>query len=262
MSYVRDTDVFTPVDVPTAALATEASFNVDASAIASAPLQPDMEITASTLEALQLQLQLFEQAHNEMYGKPMPIFPVVGETPTNVGEDFTGGDDYDTMSLSAFFNLDALEDDPEDANFEPTSPTKLDSSDDESDFEEEEPARKRARTEAFREAIRHRSASPEKDDEDEDEVEDEETDIEEEDLFLPIEDVPVPPPRQPSVDQLYSGAMADLGVRNRRELGVMIGKIAANINRGASNTTDLTPEQMDALRRLLKIAQAQGIASE
>lgn len=171
----------------------------------------------------------------------LPSVPNPLDAPTVVG-DFVGGDDYDTMSISALFDLDAAmeEDDPNDTNFVPPTSPKHDGSDYESDFEEEQPSRKRARTESDSE------------DDEEDALEIEvhyDDDEEEEDLFMPIEDVPHPDPADPETDNRIAGVMAALKVHTYKELR---DKLAGMVNQQSS----LAPEQVEMVRRLLLVARS------
>jgi uncharacterized membrane protein YgcG len=194
----------------------------------------------------QLQAQLKIQEFLQSLAPAGVTVPAVDESMTPA-TDFSGGDDYDTMSLSAFFNLDALEDDPNDANFEPTSKhDSEDESEDEEDDddeedeegdgeeegEEEERPRKRVRTSPD-------EGTPEE---------------EEEDLFLPIEDVPVPPV-QP-LDGLYAQTMESLGVSSRSELNTIVTQLFTAANAGAFSAAE-----MDVLRSLIKVMEEQGLGS-
>lgn len=222
---------------------------------------------------------------------PTPLAQLMPATAPNASntffgfDPFTGGDGYDTMSLSALFNFDELDGDENDADFVPTSP-KRDSSDDESDFEfeadedvaergkkrgrddddedgEEASKRRRAkrpdrdREEADAQGDRARThvntdvgddGDDERDEEDRDDADDADfvADDEEEDLFLPIEDVPIP------VDQLYQDAMDALGVRSRDELADVISKLVDAAGAGGH------PELSEGLRRLMAITEGAG----
>ncbi|CAK9784550.1 hypothetical protein CC85DRAFT_283027 [Cutaneotrichosporon oleaginosum] len=135
----------------------------------------------------------------------------------------------DAMSLSALFTLDDLGEDANDADFvPPTSPKGESESDSDDDEDEEERARDKDRNKAHTAP----TASPPD---------------EEEDLFLPIEDVPVPE------DQLYADAMAALGVSTPAELKVVVNKIVETASRGG-----VTPEQVEGLRRLTRLAEVRG----
>lgn len=229
VSHVRDTEAYPSASGFSLPLATPPV------ALPTPPAPP----TASALEALQLELRLQETLqYMQQYG-------ISWSVPDPEPPAFSGGDQYDTMSLSALFNLDALEDDPNDENFEPTSP-KPDSSDDESENEGEvgggsdtetegeasiTPPRKRTRTEA---------PQP--------------VEEEEEDLFLPIEDVPVPPPAPPARPDMYAEVMASLGLRSREELSEVVTKLFTTVN----SRDQVTPQQLEALKQIMRIFQSRA----
>lgn len=171
--------------------------------------------------------------------------------------------DDDTISLSALFTLDDIGEDANDADFVPPTSPKGESSDSESDGEGDADAeaeaeagpssgRKKARRAEAEETERsHKrakvasaAATPETPDDDEPE---EEAEDEPEDLFLPIEDVPIPE------DQLYADAMNALGVSTPAELVVVVSKIVETASRGG-----VTPEQVEGLRRLMRLAEARN----
>lgn len=195
-----------------------------------APISMDPDIMAA-LEALNL------PAYNYNYG------------------NYSWRPDDDAISLSALFTLDDLGEDANDGDFVPPTSPKGESSDSESEGEgEDEPTprapnggeerpSKRRRTE---ERPTHTPKTPETADDD-NEVQ--EADDEPEDLCMPIEDVPVPE------DQLYADAMTALGVSTPAELAVVVAKIVETASRGG-----VTPEQVEGLRRLMRLAEARGAA--
>lgn len=184
---------------------------------------------------------------------PMPMNPDLAAALE--GFDFSAYNwrpyDDDAMSLSALFTLDDLGEDANDADFVPPTSPKGESSDSESEDEAEAEGRghgkdgtsgrphKRRRVEEER-----ATHTPETPDDEEQEAEDEP-----EDLFLPIEDVPVPE------DQLYADAMTALGVSTPAELAVVVSKIVETASRGG-----VTSEQVEGLRRLMRLAEARGAA--
>lgn len=166
---------------------------------------------------------------------------------------FEGGDDYDTMSLSALFTFDDLPEDAADEDFvPPTSPKPGESSSDEEDEDEDE-------EEEEGDAGGGEGDTPKGDGREGDhrghkrtreEYEDEAQD-EAEDLFLPIRDVPIP------LETVYSEAMAALGVRSKSELASLVSRIVQGASGG-----HLSPDQIEVLRRLMVIAESQGMYAE
>lgn len=156
---------------------------------------------------------------------------------------FEGGDDYDTMSLSALFNFDDLPEDAADEDFvPPTSPKPGESSsDDEDEDEDEEEEEEDDDSGKEPEKTQHRGQKRPRED-------DEEAGDEAEDMFLPIRDVPIP------IEEVYSDAMAALGVNSKEELT----KVVADIVKGASQG-HVSAEAVEVLRRLVTIAEAQGL---
>lgn len=172
---------------------------------------------------------------------------------------FEGGDDYDTMSLSALFTFDDLPEDAADEDFvPPTSPKPGESSSDDEDDEDEEEdeegegegedeGSRRDEGEGERaERAEHRGQKRPREDDDE-EVPDEAED-EAEDMFLPIRDVPIP------IEEVYSEAMAALGVRSKDELTKVVARIVQGASRG-----HVSADAVEVLRRLVTIAEAQGM---
>ncbi|KAL1411088.1 hypothetical protein Q8F55_002038 [Vanrija albida] len=158
------------------------------------------------------------------------------------GGVFSGGDDLDALSISALFNIEDWGGDDNDDEFvPPSSPPK----EDDSDFEEETPGVRHKRRRL------HDERADNEDDDDNDDDDDDDMNIaedEEEDLFQPIEDVPVP------MEQLYQDAMDALGVSSRAELATVVAKIVETANKSGGPTT----EQVEGLRRLALLAEAQG----
>lgn len=160
---------------------------------------------------------------------------------------FEGGDDYDTMSLSALFNFDDLPEDAADEDFvPPTSPKPGESSSDDEDEDEDEQDEDEGDEDEEddsgkekAEEKQHRGQKRPREDDAGDEAED---------MFLPIRDVPIP------IEEVYSEAMAALGVNSKEELT----KVVASIVQGASQG-HVSPEAVEVLRRLVTIAEAQGM---
>lgn len=130
-----------------------------------------------------------------------------------------------------------------DADFQPPSSPKADDS---SDSESEDgDAEGRKPKEVDHPTVATTAAtSPGNDDEFEDE------DVEDEDLFLPIEDVPVPP--APKVENMTADAMRSLGVKSKDELMDIIGKM---LNAGQQG---MTPEVMEKMKGLLTLMNQGG----
>lgn len=178
----------------------------------------------------------------------------------DLGTEFAGGDGYELLSFSALFGFDVDGDDADanDTDFvPPTSPKGGESSDggedededdgedeDEDDDEEEEDEEDADGEDHHRVQKRRRTApSPF--------LPEDIASDEEEDLFLPITDVPVP------VEQLYRDAMEALGVSTEAELTAVVSRIADASARG-----EVTAEQVEGIRRLMRLAEAQGIYHE
>lgn len=127
-----------------------------------------------------------------------------------------------------------------DADFQPPSPR----ADDSSDSESEDGAEDRRPNEDNPTVATTAATSPGNDDDFEDE------DVEDENLFLPIEDVPVPPP--PKVENMTDDAMRSLGVKNKDELMDIIAKM---LNAGQQG---MTPEVMEKMKGLLTLMNQGG----
>jgi hypothetical protein len=139
--------------------------------------------------------------------------------------------DDDTVHWALSF-LDDLGEDANDADFVPPTSPKGDS-DSESDDDEDEDEEERKKARGKKAGPAPTPTPPD----------------EEEDLFLPIEDVPVPE------DQLYADAMKALGVSTPDELKVVVNKIVETASKGG-----VTPEQVEGLRRLMRLAEVRGAA--
>lgn len=154
--------------------------------------------------------------------------------------NFIGGDEYDALSLSALFTFDDLPEEPEDEDFvPPTSPkpgSESESSDEEDEGEPEtfspEPAAQNKGEEHEKRGEKRKRSEDEGD----------------EDMFLPIRDVPIP------MESVYAEAMAALGVRSKSELTKVVTRIVEGASRG-----HVSADEVDVLRRLVLIAEAQGM---
>ena len=140
-------------------------------------------------------------------------------------------------TFEMFFNLDDDMDGEHDGDFLPTSSPKHDSSG-ESDIEKQSPLASRKR----KSRRGKRRAKMNEDEEDDDFVDPEEED---ENLFLPIEDVPIP-------EDVKKDAMKSLGVDNQAQLVNLINKM---VNAGQEG---MTPETVDKLKVLLTLVGPQG----
>ena len=173
----------------------------------------------------------------------LPLSPPLEDTPmtNNIDEIPMTIDDTPIPTFDMFFNLDDDIDGEHDGDFLPTSSPKHDSSG-ESDVEERTPSTSRKRK------SRKGKRKVEVDDEDEENDEDEEfvdPEVEDEDLFLPIEDVPIP-------EVLKQDAMKSLGVDDQAQLVNLINKM---VNAGQEG---MTPETVEKLKVLLRLVGPQG----
>lgn len=139
-------------------------------------------------------------------------------------------------TFDMFFNLDDDMDGEHDADFLPTSSPKHDSSG-ESDADEKRSISRKRKSRKGK-----RKVHVKEEDEDEDFVDPE---VEDEDLFLPIEDVPIP-------EGLKQDAMRSLGVDNQAQLVNLINKM---VNAGQEG---MTPETVEKLKVLLRLVGPKG----
>ena len=159
-----------------------------------------------------------------------PFNPILHETPMTVN-------DPPVPTFEMFLNLDDDMDGEHDGDFLPTSSPKHDSSG-ESGTETQTPSASRKR----KHRRGKRKAKPNEDEEDDDFVDPE---VEDEDLFLPIEDVPIP-------EDLKKDAMKSLGVDNQAQLVKLVNKM---VNAGQAG---MTPETVEKLKVLLTLVGPQG----
>ncbi|BEI81702.1 hypothetical protein CcaverHIS002_0208620 [Cutaneotrichosporon cavernicola] len=149
---------------------------------------------------------------------------------------YTWRPDDDAISLSALFTLDDLAEDANDGDFVPPTSPKGESESDSDDDDEYDDEDEKGKGRGKGTGKKRPAPTPTPPDE-------------EEDLFLPIEDVPVPE------DQLYADAMKALGVSTPDELKVVVNKIVETASRGG-----VTPEQVEGLRRLMRLAEPVPLA--
>jgi hypothetical protein len=217
------------VSIPTIAVTpVESSFTP-----AESPLIPSISYAAdiptvprervSTNDSTPLASQDFSPA---LYTDPSPstlsevAVPAMMETP-----DFSLP--LDGHTLEAFFNFTNTNDEDDDGEFLPGSSPHFDSEDD----EKETPR------------VRGKKRSKNDDEEDDEEEEFVDEDVEDEDLFLPIIDVPVP-------EEFREGAMKSLGVEDQGEFAELIEKVVE-----AGKTKEgVTPEVLEKLKVLLGMA--------
>lgn len=159
-----------------------------------------------------------------------PLDPPLDATPVTI-------DDTPIPTFDMFFNLDEDMDGEHDGDFLPTSSPKHDSSG-ESDFEEAIPTPSTSRKRKGKRKARF----DEEEEEDDDFVDPE---VEDENLFLPIEDVPIP-------EDLKQDAMRSLGVDNQAQLVNLINKMVHAGQEG------MTPETVEKLKVLLTLVGPQG----
>ena len=185
-----------------------------------------------------------------------PILPVVAvpgfdipldstllpnETPFSLEDNAYNTYNSTIPTFDMFFNLDLDMDGEHDADFLPTSSPKHISSGESSEDMAVSTSnhRKRKHRVSRRKARKQRRVEEEEDEEFID------PEVEDEDLFLPIEDVPIP-------GNLKQDAMRSLGVDNQGQLVKLINKM---LNVGQEG---MTPETVEKLKVLLTLVGPQG----
>jgi hypothetical protein len=164
----------------------------------------------------------------------LPTLPVIAQLSPPLDQTPMTFDETPIPSFDMFFNLDDDMDGEHDGDFLPTSSPKHDSSG-ESDFENETPSTSHKRKQKGKRKVQ---IQQDEDDEDDDFVDPE---VEDEDLFLPIEDVPIP-------EDLKQDAMRSLGVDNQAQLVNLINKM---VNAGQERMTSETVEKLKVLLTLV-----------
>ena len=183
------------------------------------PLPPTIPLPLSNN---QFNLNMPHFDFSQLFPVPTPAATIATQA---INHASVGSSAMDT-TLAPFDMFTFLEmDGEEDAEFVP--PTSPHESDDEARRKDKGKKRERG------------------DDEDDDEFVDEE--VEDEDLFLPIEDVPIPP-----ADQMRS-AMRSLGVDNQEELAKLINKM---VNAGKEG---MTSEMVEKLKVLVSLVGPNGV---
>lgn len=189
---------------------------------------------------------------------PAPSLPPIPSIPSVQSTDITGSSPAETPSfdianldLSAFdhfFNWDNIpENDPdeqEDGDFFPASSPKQSDSD-ASDTEATSQTQSRSKKKRKGKKRSRRG----NDDEDDDEFIDPEVD--EEDLFLPIKDVAVPPGQMQLVEQATQDVMTTFGVESQGQLTDVMQKM---LDAGEG----LTAEQLEKMKSVLRWMQRSG----
>ncbi|KAK8869604.1 hypothetical protein IAR55_000171 [Kwoniella newhampshirensis] len=169
-----------------------------------------------------------------------------GDTPGSV-DTSTG-----LLPFQDLFTID--DNDADDADFVPPSSPKPDSESDDSESDEEEATSKSRKKKGGT-----RRASKFQDEDDEDEFGNGDgapiAEDEEEDLFLPIEDVPVYPRGEEDEQTVIKQAMNELHVDTPQELMGVIKKMVETAGYGG-----VTEEQVGMLSKLLALGQAQGMS--
>lgn len=178
---------------------------------------------------------------NNTYPGSSPIETPDG-TPFDLGVDLSAFDD--------FFNWDIMPDndadDQQDADFVPASSPRRDSDSDEEESDGEGHMRKKTKRNDKGKA---KSKQPRPRNEDDDEFVDPEVD--EEDLFMPITDVEVPPGQMQLVEKAAQDVMSTFGVDSQAQLSGVMQKI---VDAGEG----LTGEQLEKLKSVLRWMHSSG----
>ncbi|WVR05367.1 hypothetical protein IAU60_002381 [Kwoniella sp. DSM 27419] len=170
---------------------------------------------------------------------------------TNVDMSFDMPANLDT-SFQDLFTID--DNDADDGDFVPPSSPKRDSESDDSDAEDDGdvgPTPTTGDPASSSKNKKGRGRRPTKEDAEETPMAE---DVEE-DLFLPIEDVPVPPRDEEDQHQVMKQAMTELHVDTPQEMMGVIKKMVETAGYGG-----VTEEQVGMLSKLLAIGQAQGMS--
>ena len=156
------------------------------------------------------------------------------------------GDTATLPPFDMFFNVDM--DGEDDGEFlPPTSPVPESEDDQRQSTRKGKQRKTRRRGDDYKDNDNGNEVHADVDDDDEEFVDE---DVEDEDLFLPIEDVPIPPAAQ------MESAMRSLGVENQEELARLINKMVVAGKEG------MTSEMVDKLKVLLSLVGPNGTWSE
>ncbi|WRT67349.1 uncharacterized protein IL334_004320 [Kwoniella shivajii] len=169
---------------------------------------------------------------------PSTLLPFTDDTPMSL-DSITPGSD---LPFHDIFTID--DNDADDLDFIPPSSPKRDSESEDSDDDEEDPLPKvkkgKRRQGQTKETTGDHALLAE--------------DVEE-DLFLPIEDVPVPPRDEEDQHKVMKQAMNELHVDTPQQLMGVIKKMVETAGYGG-----VTEEQVGMLSKLLALGQAQGMS--
>ncbi|WWD16134.1 hypothetical protein CI109_100559 [Kwoniella shandongensis] len=189
---------------------------------------------------------------------PGDLPTTLGSVPVSGPSHSTPADDTPADSMAGllpFHDLFTIDDnDADDGDFIPPSSPKRDSESDDSDSDEEDEAPKSRKKKGGKGRV---SKVQEEDEEDEAGNGDGApmAEDEEEDLFLPIEDVPVYPREEEDEQTVMKQAMNELHVDTPQELMGVIKKMVETAGYGG-----VTEEQVGMLSKLLALGQAQGMS--
>lgn len=193
------------------------------------------------------------QATNHPTMSPLTTIPGSSPVDTPDGQPFDFG--VDLSAFDDFFNWDILPnddvDDQQDADFVPASSPKRDSDSDEESGDENLPNTKRKKRKG-KSKQKQRNTGIDGDtpiNEDDDDFIDPEED--EEDLFMPITDVEVPPGQMQLVEMATKDVMSTLGVDSQVQLTGVMQKI---VDAGDG----LTGEQLEKMKSVLRWMQMSG----
>jgi hypothetical protein len=167
-------------------------------------------------------------------------------TPFNLGVDLSAFDD--------FFNWDIMPDnevdDQQDADFVPASSPRRDSDSEQEESDGEGHTRKKQKRSGKGKAkSKPKNQSKDTPGEDDDEFVDPEVD--EEDLFMPITDVEVPPGQMQLVEKAANEVMSTFGVDSQAQLTGVMQKI---VDAGEG----LTGEQLEKMKSVLRWMHSSG----
>jgi hypothetical protein len=173
------------------------------------------------------------------------------------GHDFSALDftSFPGLDFSTILDFSSLDDGADDGDFIPETSPKRHSDSEESEDEDQTPSASRRKPKG---KGRPYVADEEDEDDEEDDFVDEE--VEDEDLFLPIEDVPVPPVQHSAPGNGHDGQeirdwtgdmMKALKVDTRDQLAAVMQKLVDSAGEGG-----VQPEVMEKLKSVIHLAKA------
>ncbi|OCF55877.1 hypothetical protein L486_06633 [Kwoniella mangroviensis CBS 10435] len=191
---------------------------------------------------------------------PNTSFPITEDTPMTINSVSPGEEIGVDLPFHDLFTIDDNDNDADDLDFiPPSSPRKDgdDGSDSEGEFSDEDDdvnppfANTGTKTKSNNKKGKRKSS---KDQSAETPISTIAEDVEE-DLFLPIEDVPIPPRDEEDQEKVMKQAMNELHVDTPQQLMGVIKKMVETAGYGG-----VTEEQVAMLSKLLALGQAQGMS--